>query len=237
MDHLVDLQREGLIRSISGNQFPPTTLRSLYECGFSFDSNQLDCNILSPNTWNAEQRLVAADLDIPHIFSKPLAGGLLTNRFENQMFPPLSSEVGRDARQKYSRILWLWSLAQENGNVPSEYVDIWTWNKYQKDVLPRLFYVALKYNVDVSAVALRWLLQLEGSRGAVVGCNMMNPSEIQNECVARRIRSWRNVFRFELDEEDLNQLNEVGGFDPTEPSFLPEGDDLGTMMNNKKLWL
>ena len=217
MDHLVDLQREGLIRSISGNQFPPATLRSLYDCGFSLDRNQLDCSILAPNTWNAEQRLVASDLNIPHVFSKPLSGGLLTNRFENQMYPPLESEVGRDARQRYTRSLWLWSLAQEKGNVPSEYVDIWTWNKYQKDVLPQLFHIALKYDVDVAAVALRWLLQKEGSWGAVVGCKMMNPSEVENESVAQRIRSWRNVFRFELDDEDMKQLNEIGGFDPSEP--------------------
>lgn len=236
MDHLVDLQREGLIRSISGSNFPPSMLRSLYECGFRLDSNQIDCNILAPNTWNAEQRLIASDLDIPHVFSHPLAGGLLTNRFENQRFPPLSSEVGDAPRQQYTRALWLWSLAQQKGKVPSENTDKWTWQKYQKDVLPPLLHIALKYNVDVAAVALRWLLQLEGSRGAVVGCNMMNPSEIQKECVARRLKSWRSTFRFELDEEDLKRLNEIGGLDTTESQGL-DGDDLGNIMSNKKLWL
>ena len=237
MDHLVDLQREGLIRSIAGSNFPPITLRSIHGCGFCLDSHQMDCNILSPNSWNAEQRLAAADLDIPNVFSNPLAGGLLTNRFENQRFPPLSSEVGSVPRKQFARSLWKWTLARQRGKPLSDNVDIWTWGQYQKYVLPPLQNIARKYDVDVAAVALRWLLQMDQSRGAVVGCNMMKHSDIQKESVAKRLKSLRSTFCFELDEEDTETLNEIGGFDASASLGLEDGQDFGAMMNNRKLWL
>ena len=238
MDHLKELQREGLIRSIAGKNFPPSMLRSIHGCGFRLDNHQLDCNVLKPNTWDAEQQSVALDLELPTLFSNPLAGGLLTNRFVDQRFPPLSSDVGRAAsQQQLSRTLWKWALEIKFDQLPSnpKYQDFWTWNQYQKDVLPVMQSIARKYDVDVAAVALRWLFQLDQSRGVVVGCKMMNHPDIQEEQVARRIKRLRETFTFELDNDDTDCLNEIGGFDKvTGPEV---GVDLGEMMSNKKLWL
>jgi len=243
MDHLVDLQRDGLVRSVSGKNFPPTMLRSIHGCGFRLDSHQMDCNLLTnPNPWNAEHRSAASDLELPTLFSNPLAGGLLTNRFENQLFPPLESELETaTSHEQLSRSLWKWALARSKkpNDVPSskKQQDFWTWNQYQNNLLPVLYDIARKYEVGVATVALRWLYQMDQARGVVVGCNLMvDPDDIRKEReIRQRIKSWRKTFTFELDKDDIESINEIGGSGLDRS--LEDDMNINDMMRNKKLWL
>ena len=241
MDYLVDLQRDGLIKSISGRNFPSAALKSLYGCGFHLDSHQLDCNLLIRDPLSYEHRMAAQDLNLPHLFANPLCGGLLSRRFEDRMFPPLVSEVGRARSIQFRNSLQKWAkIKQHEDETPSVH-EFLTWNHFQKHALPPIRDIASKYDVSTASVALRWVLQQNMCQGTVVGSKLVGDPDNKEECLSRRLKSFRDVFRFELDEEDLDILWKIA--DTDEVSFRNNetpnlyDDNLGKIMENKKLWL
>jgi aryl-alcohol dehydrogenase-like predicted oxidoreductase len=233
MDYLVDMQREGLIRSISGKNFPTTIMRSLEGCGYHLDSHRRNFHIISPDNNLKDYQLAASDLGTPNVFSSPLAGGLLTNQFDSRSFPPLSNEVGDVRHKLFTKTLkhWATSLKEQRegrGEDPISYP--FAWARYQQSLLPTLRHIALKYRVSVASVALRWLLQTKHTGGTVVGFDMVKYADEVNGCTSR-IQSLRNTFRFELDEEDLESIDSISG--------RIDRDDLYEEVNlkNPKLWL
>ena len=81
---------------------------------------------------------------------------------------------------------------------------------------------------------------MEGTGGAIVGCDLMK-EEGKDDCLSARIRSLRDTFRFELDPNEMELIGELvalpesasGGY----PDERDEDLDLKSMMSNSKLWL
>jgi aryl-alcohol dehydrogenase-like predicted oxidoreductase len=237
LDCLQDLQREGLIRSIASNKLTPELLRSAVKCGFSIDSHQIDCNLIEASGYcSSDTQLLCQDLGIPLFLSGPLAGGLLTERHMNTKFEPLSFELTRSERRFVKSLLPKWAAihAGSKGQV---------WDTFQRNMMAILADIALKHRVSVSAVALRWALQLDYVSSVVPSCTLMRDPTDDRPFV--RPKEMRQVFQLELDGEDMERLWEAAGQRPAvgddlnlfgsssnsdADSFLPD-------LSNTKLWL
>lgn len=243
MNYLVDLQRDGLVKSIAGRNFPEKTMRALEGCGYHFDSHHLNFNILSSGANLPEYQLTASDLGTPNVFSNPLAGGLLTDMFEGHVFPPLSEKDGAVQSRLFTETLQRWAGTQQQkegqGNETVPYLI--AWQQYQNKLLPRLRDIAQQYRVSIASLALRWVLQTEQTGGTVVGFDLAeNADNDSSSCSPRQVRSLRDVFRFELDDEDLESILAVSGMKKGNLNDSQEGHeklDLAKAMTNPKLLL
>lgn len=109
--------------------------------------------------------------------------------------------------------------------------------------------VALKHRVSLASVALRWALQLDHVASVVVACEV---GESSDDRPFDRPRQLRQVFRFELDEEDMERLWDASGeadllkttdFNPLDLNFeAMEGGDGNTLFlpdasKSRKFWL
>lgn len=237
MDYLVDLQRDGLIKSISGANFPPSFVRSIHNAGFRFDVVQTNVNLLDPNLYDTKSQLLCSDLDIPMTLSNPLAGGLLTSKWQGLRYPPLSQEMAPGQHKHMTEMLRKWG---NNRQIQSEdFNEFSSWEKYQKELLPVLEHIALYHGVSMAAVALRWSLQLDHVGSTVVRCNMMREMDDRPRSLSTRLKQLRDVFRFELSKEDMDRLWDVSGVDKSvdRNGEDDEEDELRSMMKNRSLWL
>jgi aryl-alcohol dehydrogenase-like predicted oxidoreductase len=73
------------------------------------------------------------------------------------------------------------------------------WGLFQ-ELLQVLNSIAAKYNVSLSNVALRWVLQQPSVGGAIVGVRFGYKEHLKDN---------RKVFSFELNEEDLKSIGDV----------------------------
>lgn len=242
MDHLVELQRDGLIKSIAGKGFTPMALRDLDRNGFRFDSHEMDINLLNSNHYyNAESKLAAADLDLPLLASSPLAGGLLTSRWHGKVYPPLSREMASPQQHKYIlTALRKWCHTQQQ--TPSKSAplsELQVWDQYQKKVLPLLDEISQYHEVSLASIALRWALQLDHVGNTAVRCNLMKEDEDIQGNLSRRLKHLRDVFRFELSGEDMDRLGELSKSPQSdmEKAMDEEEEELRRMMRNRSLWL
>lgn len=236
MDYLLDLQRDGLVKSIAGKDFSTATIRAIEGCGYHLDSHRSSFNMLTTDTSLVEHQLLASDVGTPNIFSNPLAGGLLTDRFAGQVFPLLSPEVGPGRHKLFINTLQKWARiqAQKQGEGDETIPYILAWNQYQNKFLPVLQHIALKYRVSIASVALRWTLQLEQSGGTIVGFDVMKEVENESGSLSKKMKSMRDVFRFELDDEDLEAIRTVSSI--VEDSW--NSDQAQKLdLDNPKLWL
>ena len=288
LDTLNDLKREGLLRSVAGCNIPAHHLQTAKQYGFDIDSNQVDLNLLDPSAYLEQQQqqniLCQNYLDNnnnnmpPLLFaSSPLAGGLLTDRYvgrKEQM--PFPWQFTLSERQHWNRDVPAWMKrhgynavvddAQEQQQQQQQQQDRagggvmqqqQQWQAYQSQILAELEMIALKHRVSVASVALRWTMQLEQVASTIATCRLLYPDDGFKR--KDRVQQLRQVFRFELDEEDMKRLWELTGQkqeqEPTHPEQLDEDETLFKEMmedesglfvpkggpdidfSNKKLWL
>ena len=96
------------------------------------------------------------------------------------------------------------------------------WKRYQDDVLDDcLGYIALKHQVSIASVALRWAIQETPRGSAVATCRLASAEDEEGRNRQLSLRSrpaqLREVFRFELDEEDIGIINELSCSEQQQP--------------------
>ena len=244
LDCLNDMQRDGLIRSISGKNFSPELLRSAASAGFAMDSNQVPCSLLDPTQYTKELQLACQDLGTKLLLSSPLAGGLLTNRYLHTRFQPAPWDLTRMERKCLHTTVAPWAKkhSTDDNNV---------WGIYQSQMMDIVGNIALKHRVSVASVALRWAMQLDHVASVVAACGL---GEMSDDRPYQRPEQLRQVFRFELDPEDMERLWEASGeaeliqdlkFDPLDFEdidfeSMEEGDGNSLFLpdvSKRKLWL
>jgi aryl-alcohol dehydrogenase-like predicted oxidoreductase len=238
LDVLMDLQREGLIRSISGRRMPPSLLRDASACSFSLDSNQISLNLLNPTTsYTSELLLACQDTKTPLLVDGILAGGLLTDRHVDQPAQPYLFEFTPTERNYLQSALKKWAehYPDRKGKVD--------WECFQRHMISVLSDLALKYSVSVASVALRWALQLEHVTSVVAACRIVDLDEAPYD----RPKALRDVFSFELDDQDMEQLWEATGRERPSSQlsmtdfdfdgFEQGGDGLFVPNDRERLWL
>ena len=198
--------------------------RSAATFGFGIDAWQVPGSILNPQPQYISQfaklssTLNGGEPAMMTWLSSPLAGGLLTDRHVGKTRYPMPNKLTKIERRHFLTTLYQWGerrgvkvSATSNKVFES---DQHLWRRYQQDVLDDcLGYIALKHQVSIASVALRWTIQTTPRGSAVATCRL-SPAEDEegrNKKLSLRNRpvQFREVFRFELDEEDIQMLNEL----------------------------
>lgn len=235
LDCLEDLKREGLVRAVSGYGLPTSVVESALRNGFAIDSNQLDINLLDPCNYEEERRSSRGELQqLPLLASHPLAGGILTNRYlpddsvqrrgasRRQKHPPTPSPISK-------KLLTQWG---ERLGLSSDSV----FGAFQTTVTETLQEIANSYRVSVSAVALRWLLQLDGIYSATVTYGLTDDDRPRRKS---REQELREVYSFCLDDHDMERLNDLAGLADAsdDPKLNISEDELLEMMEQEQYLL
>jgi aryl-alcohol dehydrogenase-like predicted oxidoreductase len=219
LDALEDLKRDGLVRSVSSRNLPPRLVREAAANGFSIDSSQLDVNLLDPTGYSAEQRLMSSDLGIPLVATSPLAGALLSDKYRGYILEPLSHEMSLSGYRHVKTTLRRWNGRSSKSRQLS-------WRRFHQMMLPVLADISLKYRVSIATVCLRWVLQQEHVASTAVSFNLFEANSEDEQKAARRIKAFRDVFKFELDEEDVHRLWEISGVEePTDDFVMPMNEE------------
>jgi aryl-alcohol dehydrogenase-like predicted oxidoreductase len=207
LESLEDLKREGLVQSISLRNIPLQQIRNAHLNDFEIASSQIHCSILDPSAYTAEQKLLCSDLALPLLVESSLAGGLLSDLYLHKKFEPLPSQLSVSSRHQLVKKMPVW-----NKRLAGSATTTIPWQRYQTETLPVLSHIALKHRVSIATVCLRWVLQLDHVASSIVSCSLLGNTEDGSK-ITKRIKSYRDVFRFELDEDDMQQLWELSGME------------------------
>jgi diketogulonate reductase-like aldo/keto reductase len=182
LDVLVDLQRDGFVKSIGGLNFPPNLIQTAEACGFHLESNQVSRSLLNRRPLVNYEKLRTISI----IASSPLACGLLTDNFYDKAYSIRTAAFHKPLSKPQSQYLNTIRASFDNRQPLSEFF-------YQ--LMSTLHEISWKHNVSISSVALRWMLQ-----------------QMQLDVVTTRVgrvdrsQSYREIFTFELDEDDLLKI-------------------------------
>jgi hypothetical protein len=215
LDYLAELQREGLIRSIGlrGSHIPKGLWQEIRAAnmGHLIDFVKQPGNLLLP-----PQALDSEDF--PHLWMEDaLAGRLLTVLNDPKQ---MSKSEERQLREWASRCLPVNYADAASRSLASTRE---SWQFYLEKAVDGLEWIALKYRVSPTAVALRWALERGSAPVRDFGGKATKVSDLQTVSSAMinfalgsetfeddALRSeWRKVFRFELDEEDISVLQDI----------------------------
>jgi aryl-alcohol dehydrogenase-like predicted oxidoreductase len=218
LDILTELQRQGYIRSIATKNVPSKILKSARRCGFAIDASQVEGNVLKPPLKSKEDKNVW--------LTSPLCGGFLSDKHMGKVVLPSMWEWSLSEQHQWRTTLYEWGDAQlssqKGNNRKHRVVDhAWLWRRYQQDVLDPLVYISQKHCVSTASVALRWALQSDADDrvGSVVVASKMILDPRTGRPFDRHVRL-REAFRFELDEEDMEQLKRIPNEKEPEPQLL-----------------
>lgn len=235
---LFEMQEEGFIRSICSAGLPRTLMNDAEACNFHLDSNQLSCNLLDPQEY-LDSLQTCTDNGTKPFCESPLAGGLLSDKYLKCERPPNPSLLSAAELRHFQQTLPMWT--RRNG-VGGGLGDVWS--SFHGSVLQTVGDIAFKHQVSAASVALRWSFHLDSLGSVVAGarCGMDD-----DDVPFKRPTELRNVFKFDLDKEDIQRLWDVTGCDPEAwrgsgrgrgDGGTEGGDDLPPdILANKKLWL
>jgi aryl-alcohol dehydrogenase-like predicted oxidoreductase len=217
---LFEIKREGLVRSISTKNFPPSLLQMCLKCGFDVSSNDVCGNFMNTNNLQLKN-----DLGVSRLISAPLGGGLFTNRFSQiQKWEQLSP-----SGKKIFTILLDSCCKMQTTDFDSSQ----PWEKY-RSIVNIIVELSLKYQVSVESIALRWLLQLNEGENISVGTSMgMDLREKQGGKQFSRQRDMRQVFTFSLEEYDMELLCNVCNLDHRSGMTVENQIDF----TSRRLWM
>lgn len=211
------MKRDGLVQSISTQNFPPSLLRSALSCGFDIQSNGINGNLMNTHNLRSESELgiLCSEQELSRHISAPLGGGLFTDSISQSNKKIIESLFGMCCRDK------------------SNSVSTQQWAKYQsiKNTLREL---SQKYQVSSESISIRWLLQLNEEAGdsIIVGTKLgMDLREHQGGCPYNRQSDLREVFTFALEDDDVELLRQSSQMEnPTEGGYQID-------FSNKALWI
>ena len=254
---LQEMQREGLIRSINGLNFPYHTIQEIERNGFSLDYNQIESNLLDPSRYTTYvQHVMNSSCNRNSqscnnrqvVLGSVLAGGLLTNRYSNIANSCLNRNgepidgymLPSELSQYKGRLKKIWIPSQRNKFVSSKQRrrtnENGGWQLFQSHLMRSLEEIACKYQVSIASVAIRWSIQLDQVGSVVIGSSL-NTKFDNDERPFTRPSDLREVFSFELDDDDMDKLWDVSSEMKVEVGHMHDFDDDRIDFGNKKLWL
>jgi aryl-alcohol dehydrogenase-like predicted oxidoreductase/enamine deaminase RidA (YjgF/YER057c/UK114 family) len=193
MLELARLREEGLIAHLGLTNFDTAHLRLLLAQGVPIASNQVCISLLDRRA-TGEMSALCLERGVRLLAYGTLGGGFLSERWLGAAEP---AEVADWSKMKYRR-----------------FIDaVGGWDALQA-VLRAAAQISRKHGVSLSNVATRWVLQQPAVAGVIIGARLS-----ESEHRADNLR----VFDFELDAEDLAQLQQ--GFAATTPIPGDCGDE------------
>ncbi|MGK3750416.1 MAG: hypothetical protein ACI8RD_002715, partial [Bacillariaceae sp.] len=245
-DYLIDLQREGWIRSIGirGVGLPKLQQDIMTHFGDNIDFQQQFGNLLLPPLSTGSSSTYEN-----FRMDNSLAGGLLTDTYSDNNWRSKNKRIGNSLRNPHllltkdnKLLLKEWASQHQRRQKRSSSTSVPVWKLYQEQVVERLSWIALKHDVSMSAVALRWVLECSGDytgdntkEGSIVFSSAVADVIFDsNEMFQNPVLEFRQVFRFQLDEEDKELLSLCTAYE------IPSGEEneyTEIDFNNRALWL
>ncbi|MCD8125437.1 MAG: aldo/keto reductase [Lachnospiraceae bacterium] len=185
---LVKLQEKGKIRNVAMCNFDTEHLKQMVDAGIPVISNQTQYSVFDRRP---EKALLpySREHDVYSFCYGALAGGFLAERWigvkRSEFEPETRSHV------KYLQII----------------EDSLGWDGYQK-ILLLLKEIADKYQVSISNVAVRYILNQPGVGAVMVGCRN-----------SRHVGDNANILSFNLTDEEMERIRSFIGQYP-----MPEGE-------------
>jgi len=228
LNTLFEMKREGLIQSISTNNFPPSLLRDALGCGFNIHSNDIRGNLMNTNNLQSSGELgvVCNDHGCSRLISAPLGGGLFTNNY--YQFREWA-ELSASSKSMFTTLL------DSCCHTGMQLESVQKWKRY-RTIMDALVDISFKHQASVESVVLRWLLQLNDGDSISVGTQLgMDFVEEQGGQPYSRHRNLRQVFTFSLQDDDMERLCRVSGFTPEHESEMEANHEID--FGNKALWI
>ncbi|MFE1747395.1 aldo/keto reductase [Coleofasciculus sp. H7-2] len=181
LKYMAELQDEGKIKHLALTNFDTERLKIITEAGIKIVSNQVQFSIIDRRPLvNMVQ--FCQENDIKLFAYGTLCGGLLSEKYLGQP-EPRGEELKTASLRKYKNM-----------------VDTWGgWSLFQ-ELLFGLQEIAQKHAVNISNVAVRYILEQSAVAGAIVGARLG---------VSEHIEDNARVFDLILDAEDDKRMNAI----------------------------
>lgn len=194
LKHLSDLRSEGKIRHLALTNFDTERLEVIASRGIRVISNQVQYSLIDRRP---EARMVrfCRDHAITLLTYGTLLGGLLSKKYLGRGEPG-PSDLTTASLRKYKNM-----------------IDVWGgWALLQR-LLARLNEIAIKHDVSISNVAVRYVLDRPAVAGVIVGARLG---------ITQHLADNARVFGFALDAGDRETIEEV----------LADGGDLMSLIGD-----
>jgi aryl-alcohol dehydrogenase-like predicted oxidoreductase len=181
LKYMSELQDEGKIKHLALTNFDTEHLKIITEAGIKIVSNQVQFSLVDRRPL-ANMVQFCQKNDIKLFAYGTLCGGLLSEKYLGQP-EPRGGELKTASLRKYKNM-----------------VDAWGgWSLFQ-ELLSVLQEIAQKHAVNISNVAVRYILDQPAVAGAIVGARLG---------VSEHIEDNARVFDLILDAEDERRMNAI----------------------------
>lgn len=181
LKYMAELQSEGKIKHLALTNFDTEHLQIITEAGIKIVSNQVQFSLVDRRP---EVNMIpfCQQHDIKLFTYGTVCGGLLSEKHLKKP-EPRGFDLTTASLKKYKNM-----------------IDGWGGWKLFQELLSTLKTIADKYNVSISNVAVRYILDQPTVAGVIVGARLG---------VSEHTEDNARVFNFTLDAEDFNQINAV----------------------------
>ena len=181
MGHLGELRDEGKIRHLGLTNFDTQHLEKIVDEGHQVVSNQVQYSLIDRRP-EIKMAQYCQNQGIHILAYGTLAGGLLSDRYLDQ------PEPGRAA------------LTTASLSKYKQMVDAWGGWDLLQELLLGLKGIADRHQVSIADVAMRYIMDRPSVAGVIVGVRLGVAEHLENNA---------QVFGFELDPEDLGEIESV----------------------------
>lgn len=182
LTYLAQLQQEGKIKHLALTNFDTERLKIILEAGIKIVSNQVQFSLVDRRPL-IKMIPFCQEHNIQLLAYGTLCGGLLSEKYLEQP-EPRGTVLNTASLRKYKNM-----------------VDAWGgWSLFQA-LLAVLKQIAIKHDVSIANVAVRYILSQPTVAGAIVGTRLGVSTHIENNA---------RVFALNLDADDLSQIESVG---------------------------
>lgn len=196
--HLSELQKSGKIRFLGITNFDTKRIQEMLDAGVVFASNQVQYSVLDQRV-SSHMTNLAKKNNIPHLCYGTVAGGFLSDRYLNapDPIPPFENR----SLTKYRLI-----------------IDEFGGYELFQTVLQTLREIANQYEVGITEIACKYILQKPMVGGIIVGARNRN-----------HLKSLQKLNGFTLDDSDLNKIEAIVAQSqgPNGPFYALERDKSG----------
>lgn len=176
--HLSELQKSGKIRFLGVTNFNTQRIQEMLEAGVTISSNQVQYSILDQRV-ETQMTAMAKENNVPYLCYGTVAGGFLSDRYLNTPDP---------------------TPPYENRSLTKYRLIIDEFGGYQlfQEALKALHEVAKNYNVGITEVACKYILQKPMVGGVIVGARNRN-----------HLESLQKLDSFTLTAEDVEKIETI----------------------------
>ncbi|CAF3114891.1 unnamed protein product [Rotaria sp. Silwood2] len=179
--YLSELQKEGKIKHLGLTNFDTERLKIIHEAGINIVSNQVQFSIIDRRP-EVHMIQFCQQNNIKLFTYGTVCGGLLSDKYLGKA-EPRSEDLTTVSLKKYKNMVDKWG----------------GWQLFQ-ELLTVLKQIANKYNVSITNVAVRYILDKPAVGGVIIGARLGLSEHLQDNT---------KVFEFNLDADDNEKIDEI----------------------------